>query len=138
MLAGLFAAGVLGGMAAAASSAQAAAGPGSLDPRFGAGGKVLTSQAGVDQEVNQALVSDATLASYGDILADGDALVPGTTRNQPVAANGTLVLYSPSGTLVSSFGSGGTAQPNGDIVAIGSSEDNTTGAVDIALARYLG
>lgn len=29
-------------------------------------------------------------------------------------------------------------QPNGDIVAAGFSEDNTTGAVDVALARYLG
>jgi uncharacterized delta-60 repeat protein len=29
-------------------------------------------------------------------------------------------------------------QPNGDIVAIGFSEDNTTGAVDVAAARYLG
>ncbi len=29
-------------------------------------------------------------------------------------------------------------QPDGDIVAIGSSENNTRGAVDVALARYLG
>jgi hypothetical protein len=57
------------------------------------------------------------------------------------------------GTLDSSFGTVGqvlttnfqgddiaeavVVQPNGDIVAIGFSEDNTTGAVDAA-ARYLG
>jgi uncharacterized delta-60 repeat protein len=29
-------------------------------------------------------------------------------------------------------------QPNGDIVAIGFSQNNRTGAVDVALARYLG
>jgi hypothetical protein len=58
-----------------------------------------------------------------------------------------------NGSLDSGFGNGGVLttnfqgndtaravvfQPNGDIVVIGFSEDNTTGVVDIALARYLG
>jgi hypothetical protein len=58
-----------------------------------------------------------------------------------------------SGSLDSTFGNAGVVttefqgddgasvalvQPNGDIVAIGISEDNSTGVVDLALARYLG
>jgi len=215
-LAGLLASGLLIAMAAAAAGAQAAAGPGTLDPSFGAGGKVLTSLAGVSQVGNQALVSDAALASdgdivvsgsfglarylpdgqldtsfgtngavqtgfggaalaiepggeyvvagqeetgpdlsqddfavarvttsgqldpafghggvvttafpsaadgagadavlveaNGDILVGGQAQVPGTTRNQPVLAQGALALYTSSGTLVPSFGSGGLVQ----------------------------
>jgi uncharacterized delta-60 repeat protein len=208
-LAALFASGLLIAMAAAAANAEAAGGPGTLDPSFGTGGTVLTSLAGANQEVNQALVSDAALASNGDIVASGsfglarylpdgkldtsfgaggfaqtgfgaaalaiqpngefvvagqsgndfavarltttgaldpafghggvvttafpnaadgaaadavlvepdgdilvggEALVPGTTRNQPVLAQGALALYNPSGTLVSSFGSGGLVQ----------------------------
>jgi hypothetical protein len=52
------------------------------------------------------------------------------------AASGTGVL-----TISFQGGDGATGvliQPNGDIVAIGFSEDNTTGVTDIALARYLG
>lgn len=58
--------------------------------------------------------------------------------------NGSLDSgFGNAGVLTTSFqgGDGATAvliQPNGDIVAIGFSEDNTTGVTDIALARYLG
>jgi hypothetical protein len=51
-------------VAATATNAEAAAGSGTLDTSFGTGGKVLTSLAGVNQAVNQALVSDAVLARY--------------------------------------------------------------------------
>ena len=49
--------------------------------------------------------------------------------------------FANSGVLTTSFQADDIAeavvvQPNGDIVAIGFSEDNTTGAVDVA--RYLG
>jgi uncharacterized delta-60 repeat protein len=51
--------------------------------------------------------------------------------------------FGTAGVLTTSFQGDDTAtavliQPNGDIVAIGDSEDNTTGITDIALARYLG
>jgi uncharacterized delta-60 repeat protein len=51
--------------------------------------------------------------------------------------------FGTAGVLTTSFqgDDGATAvliQPNGDIVAIGFSEDNATGVTDIALARYLG
>jgi uncharacterized delta-60 repeat protein len=64
-----------------------------------------------------------------------------------------LARLDTSGSLDSTFGSAGVLttsfqgddgatavliQPNGDIVAVGFSEDNTTGVTDIALARYIG
>jgi Domain of unknown function (DUF5122) beta-propeller len=59
-------------------------------------------------------------------------------------ANGSLdSTFGTGGVLTTSFQGSDTGlavliQPNGDIVAIGSSEDNATGVTDIALARYLG
>ena len=64
-----------------------------------------------------------------------------------------LARVNPDGTLDSAFGSGGTltttfngdegvgalvVQPDGKIIAVGFSENNTTGHVFIALARYNG
>jgi uncharacterized delta-60 repeat protein len=46
----------------------------------------------------------------GDILAGGEALVPGAGRNEPVVGQGALALYDSGGSLVSSFGSGGLVQ----------------------------
>jgi hypothetical protein len=42
--------------------------------------------------------------------------------------------FLPNGQSVSAV----LVQPNGDIVAVGFSENNTTGVTDIALARYIG
>ena len=58
--------------------------------------------------------------------------------------NGSLDdTFGSAGVLTTSFqgDDGATAvliQPNGDIVAVGFSEDNATGVTDIALARYIG
>ena len=58
--------------------------------------------------------------------------------------NGSLdSTFGSTGVLTTSFqgDDGATAvliQPNGDIVAVGFSENNTTGVTDIALARYIG
>jgi uncharacterized delta-60 repeat protein len=64
-----------------------------------------------------------------------------------------LARVNTNGSLDATFGSSGTVttdiqgddgigalviQPNGDIVAAGTSEDNSTGQVDMALARYIG
>jgi uncharacterized delta-60 repeat protein len=124
-LAALFASGLLIAMAAAAANAEAAGGPGTLDPSFGTGGTVLTSLAGVNQEENQALVSDAALASNGDVVASGSF---------------GLVRYLPDGKLDTSFGTGGFAQtgfgasalaiePNGEYLVAGESGN------DFAVAR---
>ena len=212
-LAALFASGLLTAMAAAAGSAEAAGGPGTLDGSFGAGGKVLANLGLVDDAALQAngdivvsgsfglarflpdgrldtgfgihgvaqagfegdglavqpdgevIVAGGTSggrfalarvtasgvldASFGhggvvttmfpgatfgavagavvvepdgDILAGGQAQVPGTTRNQPVVVQGALALYNPGGTLVGSFGTGGIVQSaaiTSDITALG-------------------
>jgi uncharacterized delta-60 repeat protein len=64
-----------------------------------------------------------------------------------------LARVNTNGTLDTTFGNSGTVttdiqgddgigaiviQPNGDIVAAGSSEDNSTGQTDVAVARYIG
>jgi uncharacterized delta-60 repeat protein len=86
---------------------------------------VLTSLAGVNQEGNQALVSDAALPSDGDTVASGSF---------------GLVRYLPGGKLDTSFGIGGFAQtgfgasalaiePNGEYLVAGHSGN------DFAVAR---
>ena len=121
-------------LASIALARPAYAAAGGLDPTFGTGGKVLTNVGGV--------VDNAALQSNGDIVVGGTF---------------GILRYLPNGSLDNSFGSHGLAadtdgaaglaidaaravltQPNGDIVAIGFSEDNTTGVTDIALVRYLG
>lgn len=64
-----------------------------------------------------------------------------------------LARVNTNGSLDTTFGNSGTVttdiqgddgigalviQPNGDIVAAGSSEDNSTGQTDVAVARYIG
>jgi uncharacterized delta-60 repeat protein len=137
-LAGLFASALLIAMTAAAANAEAAGGPGTLDPSFGTGGKVLTSLAGANQAGNQALVSDAALQPNGDIVISGSF---------------GLLRYLPNGKLDTSFGTGGVAQtgfggaalaiePNGEFVVAGQSGNDfavarltTSGALDTAFGR---
>src|SRR5580700_8830129 len=87
LLAGLLSGGLL--MAAGPVGAAAEATPGSLDPSFGTGGKVLT-----DLGVGGGVASDAVLQSNGDIVVSGGF---GVAR------------YLPSGQLDKSFGTGGPA-----------------------------
>jgi len=65
---------------------------GTLDPAFGHGGVVTTAF----PAASDGAAADAVLVEpNGDILAGGEALVPGTTRNQPVVAQGALAQYNP-------------------------------------------
>jgi len=83
--------------------------------------------------------------SNGQIVIAGssfqDSSVFGLAR---LDTNGSLdSTFGNAGVLTTSFqgDDGATAvliQPNGDIVAIGFSEDNSTRVTDIALARYIG
>lgn len=130
-LAGLLASGLLIVMVVAATNAEAAAGPGSLDASFGTGGKVLTSLAGVSQ-ANEALVSDAAVQSNGDIVVSGSF---------------GLLRYLPNGKLDTSFGTNGVAQtgfggaalaiqPNGEYVVVGQDETGPDlSQEDFAVAR---
>jgi hypothetical protein len=61
----------------------------------------------------------------------------------PVNANGTLDgAFASGGTLTTTIQGNEDAealliQPDGKIIAVGMSEDNSTGATDLALVRYL-
>jgi uncharacterized delta-60 repeat protein len=86
---------------------------GTLDPTFGSGGVVTTP---FPNAADGAAAADAVLVEpNGDILVAGQALVPGTTRNEPVIAEGALALYNPSGTLDTAFGSAGLVQSTASV-----------------------
>jgi uncharacterized delta-60 repeat protein len=80
---------------------------GTLDPTFGHGGVVTTA---FPQAADGAGADAVLVEANGDILVGGQALVPGTTRNEPTVTQGALALYSSGGSLVSSFGNGGIVQ----------------------------
>jgi len=85
---------------------------GRLDPTFGSDGVVTTTFPGA----SDGAAADAVLVEPdGDILVGGQASVPGTSRNEPVITEGALALYSSSGTLEESFGSGGIVQSTSSI-----------------------
>jgi uncharacterized delta-60 repeat protein len=134
LLAGLLTLGLPIGVAAvSAGSAAAATTPGSLDPTFGNGGKVVTKM-GV-----QGVPSDAVLQPNGDIVVSGGF---GVAR------------YLPSGQLDRAFGAGGLAQtgftdfgfgptgvavqPDGKIVWVGDTTTQVSGGdvADFAIARF--
>jgi len=106
---------------------------GSLDPAFGAGGKVLTNLGtGANGQPIQAVTSNAALAPNGDIVVSG---------------NFGVVRYLPNGTLDTSFGAGGRAmtgfpvnavavQPNGEIVAVGTGQGNTVSTGTFNVDRF--
>ena len=112
------------------AQAAAASTPGSLDPAFGNGGKVLTPGGGA---------TDAILQSNGDIVVSGGF---GVAR------------YLPTGKLDTTFGSGGLAsagftggesrtgvalQPDGKIIWVGSQGNPSFpagGTFEFAVARF--
>jgi uncharacterized delta-60 repeat protein len=133
LLAGVLSGGLL--VAAAPAGAAAGATPGSLDPSFGTGGKVLT-----DLGVGGGTASDAVLQSNGDIVVSGGF---GVAR------------YLPNGQLDKSFGTGGLSpagfafdgdsgtavaiQPDGKIIWAGSQGNPNFpagGTFEFAVARF--
>lgn len=126
---------------ALAAAAPAVAAPGDLDPTFGAGG---TSNLSLDSP-------DAQATSLA-IQPDGRLLIGGETTGAGVAVDGFVArLIVPQGTLDTSYGGGAgwspidlgrsetvtdiAQQPDGRIVAVGSSED--AGAAGLFAARLL-
>jgi len=113
---------------------------GSLDSKFGSGGRVVT-----DFFQNSDEISDAILGSDGSILAVGFAASSATGRDFAIAR------YNGDGSLDTTFGIGGKAtvdffgntdearaaavQPDGRIVLAGSAFNGTTLA-DFGLARF--
>jgi uncharacterized delta-60 repeat protein len=116
------------------AQAAAASTPGSLDPTFGNGGKVLT-----DLGVGAGVPSDAVLQPNGDIVVSGGF---GVAR------------YLPTGKLDTTFGTGGLAstgfaggesgtgvalQPDGKIIWVGSQGNPSFpagGTFSFAVARF--
>jgi len=116
------------------AQAAAASTPGSLDPTFGNGGKVLT-----DLGVGAGVPSDAVLQPNGDIVVSGGF---GVAR------------YLPTGKLDTTFGTGGlastgftggesgtgvTLQPDGKIIWVGSQGNPSFpagGTFSFAVARF--
>ncbi|MFE2961268.1 NHL repeat-containing protein [Nocardia tengchongensis] len=113
---------------------------GTLDSGFGAGGKVTTD-----------LGSPADRANAVVVQADGKIVAAGSTQDPAQGDNFAVVRYTPDGKLDSGFGDGGKSvtdfggksdvvaavalQPDGKIVAVGTSHGTATGD-NIALARY--
>jgi uncharacterized delta-60 repeat protein len=109
---------------------------GKPNPDFGTGGIVTTDLAGRNDGANAVAVQPA----------DGKIVTAGFVQTSPIEFDFALVRYNPDGTLDPSFGRGGIVttdlgtqrdtatalaiQPDGKIVAVGSTETN------IALARY--
>jgi uncharacterized delta-60 repeat protein len=111
---------------------------GSLDPAFGAGGRVVT-----DLGPGSGVASAVALQADGKIVVAGQSIA--STRDFAIAR------YMPDGSLDPSFGgdgvvltdvggedgaSGVAVQPDGRIVAAGFSAAAGFAAVDFALARY--
>jgi uncharacterized delta-60 repeat protein len=105
---------------------------GKLDPTFGDDGVVTTVFPGA----SDGAAADAVLVEPdGDILAGGQASVPGTSRNEPVITDGALALYSSAGTLVESFGSGGIVQSTSSIGTITNLGIDASGDIFVLPAR---
>ena len=112
---------------------------GTLDPSFGSGGKVVPDLPFLDVEYQLALQRD------GRIVAAGTGGEEYLRTSDFADADFLVARFTSNGTVDTSFGSGGVAQtnfggddeltaiaiqPDGKIVAAGSSDD------DFALARY--
>jgi uncharacterized delta-60 repeat protein len=114
---------------------------GSLDPSFGAGGRVVTDLGSPDDTAN-----DVAIGPGGKILVAGSTRVE-STRDRDFA----LVCYNPDGSLDQSFGTGGVVttdingsieyahdilvKPDGKILVAGDYFDPWT-PNDLALVRY--
>jgi hypothetical protein len=136
VLAGALATGLLVGLVAASGASAGTAG--SLDPAFDFSGAT-----GLDQARDGA--GAVAAAPNGQIVAGGGHFLSSELIG--------VARVNADGSLDQAFGSGGTVlttlqgnespsvvliQPDGKILAVGSSENNATGISDIAIVRYLG
>jgi uncharacterized delta-60 repeat protein len=119
---------------------------------FNAGGTVAASTGPFNYSDTTTLSNLEDTAGAVAVQPNGQIVVAGAQYNFSTSVFG-LARVDTNGSLDSSFGNNGTVlttiqgdegasavliQPNGDIVVVGYSEDNSTGLTDLALARYLG
>ena len=117
--------------------------------RFNADGSVASTSPTFDYSGATGIDQGRDGANAMAVQANGQALVGGS-HFQSTAVFG-LARVNADGTLDSTFGTGGTVltsingddaidailvQPDGKIIAVGFSENNSTGVVFIALVRY--
>ncbi len=134
---------------------------GSLDTNFGAGGKVQTAAADIE-EIYKITISSVGLQSDGKIILGGRVYYLGDTSNPVNYDRFALFRYNPDGTLDTSFGTNGLStvqfdwynedtdsyvnwhsgisaiaiQPDDKIVAVGSSTGSAHHETDCAIARF--
>jgi uncharacterized delta-60 repeat protein len=117
--------------------------------RFNAGGGIASTSPAFDYSGAAGLDQARDFAGAVALQANGQAVVGGSHFLSSSVFG--LARVNPDGTLDASFGSGGVLtttfngaqgvgavviQPDGKIIAVGFSENNSTGHVFIALARY--
>jgi uncharacterized delta-60 repeat protein len=117
--------------------------------RFNAGGSLASASSPSDYSGASGLDQARDSASAVAVQANGQAVVVGS-HFLSTAVFG-LARVNPNGTPDAAFGAGGTTttafngdeaagavlvQPDGKLIAVGFSENNATGEVFIALARY--
>jgi uncharacterized delta-60 repeat protein len=114
---------------------------GSLDPAFTSPPFTFTGAefAGHQGPGAVAITPSGQIAVVGSDF-EGTSLFGVARLNASGSLDGT---FGNAGVVTTDFqgddiGAVTLVQPNGDIIAIGISEDNATGVVDLALARYLG
>ena len=113
---------------------------GAVDPTFDS---VLLHYSGTGSSQDSA--GSITVASGGQIVFGGSQFLGTSVFGvAQVDANGAVdSAFGTGGAVTTDFqGDDSVAavlvEPNGDIVAVGSSENNSTGQVDVALVRYVG
>jgi uncharacterized delta-60 repeat protein len=119
---------------------------------FSAGGTLAASTGPFNYSDTTALDNLEDTAGAVAVQPNGQIVVAGAQYNFSTSVFG-LARVNTNGSLDSGFGTKGTVlttiqgdegasavliQPNGDIVVVGYSEDNSTGVTDLALARYIG
>jgi uncharacterized delta-60 repeat protein len=119
--------------------------------RFNAGGGVASTSPSFDYSGVSGLDQARDFVQAVAIQANGSAIAGGSH----FLSTGVIGLarVNASGSLDTTFGNGGTLttsiqgnesagalviQPDGKIIAVGTSQNNSTGQVDVALVRYLG
>jgi uncharacterized delta-60 repeat protein len=119
---------------------------------FDAGGALAASTGPFNYSSTTTLSNLEDTGGAVAVQSNGQIVVAGAQYNFSTSVFG-LARVNTNGSLDSGFGTKGTVlttiqgdegasavliQPNGDIVVVGYSEDNSTGVTDLALARYIG
>jgi uncharacterized delta-60 repeat protein len=131
------------GASVAVISGTAAAAPGDLDPSFAGGGKLTFAPGGKQSEIDDvAIQPDGKLVLAGWIDQGGslDFLIarlnPDGSFDQGFGSGGVATMNFPAKGTTNDTASGVAIQPDGRIVAAGTSHDNNQGTDRVAIGRF--